>query len=159
MLDLIFSIKFVHLLAATAMLGTWFCLALFMLFAHRSGNTAVVALTSRFVVRVEYLVMAAAVALQPVSGIPLAWAIGLEPLDQEWIVISMFVYAGIVACWLGALRIERRIRDMTREAALNSLPLPDGYRRLFRIWCGLAVPILLGMIAVYALMTWQPQPE
>jgi uncharacterized membrane protein len=50
-----------------------------------------------------------------------------------------------------------RIRGLTREAALNSLPLSAAYRRLFRIWCALAVPVLAGMIAVFALMIWQPR--
>ena len=80
MLDLIFTIKFVHVLAVALTFGTWFCLAIFMLLAHRSGNTSVVALTSQFVVKVELMVVAAAMVLQPLSGIPLAYAIGLSPL-------------------------------------------------------------------------------
>ena len=47
MIELIFAIKFVHLLAAAAMFGTWLAVAVFMQLAHRSRNTAVVALTSR----------------------------------------------------------------------------------------------------------------
>ena len=50
-----------------------------------------------------------------------------------------------------------RIRDLTREAALASVPLSDAYRRLFRTWCGFAIPLSLGMLAVFALMIWQPR--
>src|SRR5271154_2896812 len=157
MLDLIFAIKFVHLLAAAVMLGTWFCLAAFMLLAHRSGNTSVVALTSQFVVRIELVVMAAAVALQSVSGFPLAWAIGLSPLGEFWIVGSLLLYAMIVVAWLAAVRIEMRIRGLAREAALNGSPLPAAYRRLFPTWSMVAGPVLLGMAVVYALMIWQPR--
>ena len=53
MIDIIFAIKFVHVLAAATMFGTWLCLAAFMLLAHRSGNTSVVALIAQFVVSVE----------------------------------------------------------------------------------------------------------
>jgi uncharacterized membrane protein len=157
MLDLIFSIKFVHVLAAATMLGAWLTLAIFMLLAHRSGNTSVVALTSRFVVQVETMVVAAAVVLQPLSGIPLASAIGLSPFGDFWLVLSILLYAVILICWLAAVRIEMRIRDLTREAALNSQPLSPAYRRMFRAWCMLAGPILIGMVAVFALMIWQPQ--
>lgn len=157
MLDLIFTIKFVHVLAVAAMVGGWSCLALFMVLAHRSGNTSVVALTARFVVKVELAVVAAAVALQPLSGIPLAYAIGLSPLNEFWIVASSALYVGIVACWLAALWTEIRIRDLTREAALAGVPLSAGYRRLFRIWCALACVLLLAMLAVFALMIWQPR--
>ena len=157
MLDLIFTIKFVHVLAVTVMLGGWLCLAVFMLLAHRSGNTSVVALTSRFVVKVELMVVAAAIALQPISGFPLAFAIGLSPLGEFWIVISSALYAVILACWVAAVWIEMRIRDLTREAALEGVPLSAAYRRLFRIWCALACPILIGMLTVSAFMIWQPR--
>ena len=157
MLDLIFTIKFAHVLAVAIMVGGWICLAIFMVLAHRSGNTSVVALTSRFVVKVELMVMAAAIVVQPVSGFPLAYAIGLSPLAEFWIVVSIGLYAVIVACWAAALYTERRIRDVTREAALAGVPLPAAYRRLFRIWCALAAPLLICLIAVFALMIWQPR--
>lgn len=157
MLDLIFSIKFIHVLAVTVMFGTWLGLALFMLLAHRSGNTSVVAVTSQFVVKIELMVVAAAVALQPISGFPLAYAIGLRPTQEFWIVISLFFYAVIVVLWLAAVRTEMRIRNLTRDAALKSAPLGPDYRRLFHIWSGLSLLIFAAMIAVYVFMIWQPR--
>jgi uncharacterized membrane protein len=157
MLDLIFTIKFVHVLAAAAMFGTWLCLACFMLLAHRSGNTSVVALTSQFVVSVEKMIMVAAIAVLPLSGFPLASAIGLSPLAELWIDISLALYVVIVACWIGAVRIEMRIRGLARDAALNAAPLSEAYRRLFRRWCLFSGPMLLGMSIVIALMIWQPR--
>jgi uncharacterized membrane protein len=157
MIDTIFAIKFVHVLAAAVMFGTWLCLAMFMLLAHRSGNTSVVALTSQFVVTVEKTVMIPAIVLQPVSGFPLAAAIGLQPFGEFWILVSLVFYAAIVMCWIGAMRLEIRIRGMAREAALESRPLPKTYRRQFRTWCALAVPGLIAMACVFALMTWQPR--
>jgi uncharacterized membrane protein len=157
MLDLIFTIKFVHVLAVALTFGTWLCLAIFMMLAHRSGNTSVVALTSQFVVKVELIVVAAAIVLQPLSGFPLAFAIGLSPLGEFWIVISSVLYVAILACWIAAVVIEMRIRGLSREAALASVPLPAAYRRLFRVWCVLAGPILIGMLAAFAFMIWQPR--
>jgi len=86
-MDLIFAIKFIHVVAAAAMFGTWLTLAVFMRLGHRSGNTAVVALTARFVVSVELIVMVAAMAVQPISGFALAAAIGLSLPDEFWIVV------------------------------------------------------------------------
>jgi uncharacterized membrane protein len=157
MLDLIFTIKFVHVVAVTAMFGGWICLAIFMVLAHRSGNTSVVALTSRFVVKVELMMVAPAIVLMPLSGFPLAYAIGLSPLNEFWIVVSSALYVVVIACWAAALYIEMRIRDLTREAALTRVPLSGAYRRLFRIWCAFAVPVLIVLFAVFALMIWQPR--
>jgi uncharacterized membrane protein len=156
MLDLIFAFKFVHVLAAAAMFGAWLCIAVFMLLAHRSHNPSVVAVTSQFVVSVEKIVVAVAIALQPISGYPLGLAIGLSPLNEFWIDISLLFYAAMLACWLAAFRIEILIRRLSREAVLNAIPLSLDYRRLFRAWSALAVLILLAMAAVFALMIWQP---
>jgi uncharacterized membrane protein len=157
MLDLIFTTKFVHVLAAAAMFGTWLCAALFMLLAHRSHNTSVVALTSRFVVRAEKFVMIAAMILPVLSGFPLAWAIGLSPFDEFWIVLALVIFVVVLAAWLTAFRIEISIRNTTRDAALAAQPLPASYPRLFRIWSALAVVILAGMAALFAVMIWQPR--
>jgi uncharacterized membrane protein len=158
MLDVIFAIKFVHMIAMAVMFGTWITIALFTLYAYRSGNTSVVALTAVFVVRAELTLMATAVALQPLAGIPLAVAIGAR-LDEYWLEVSEAVYAAVVAAWLGNLIIELRIRKLTQQAALDGAPLPAAYRRLFRLWSAITLAGLAGMTAIMALMIWQPHWE
>jgi uncharacterized membrane protein len=157
MIDLILAIKFVHVLAAAAMFGTWLGIAGFMLLAQRSGNPSVVALVAQFAVRLELFVVAPALALQPISAFPLAWAIGLDPINEFWIDVSLVIYAVVVAAWLVALRFEIRLRKMARQAALGHAPVDDAYPRLFRIWSALAGVILAGMIALLLLMVWQPR--
>jgi uncharacterized membrane protein len=130
-----------------------------MLLAHRSGNTAVVALTARFVVSVELIVMVAAMVVQPISGFALAGVIGLSPLDEFWIVVSLAVYGLVAVVWLAVLGIEFRIRKLARQAALDAVPLPDAYRRLFRFYNVLVWPTLAVMVALFALMIWQPRFE
>ncbi len=157
MIDLILAIKFIHLLAAAAMFGTWLGIAGFMLLAYRSGNPSVVALVAQFVVRLELFVVAAAIALQPVSGFPLAWAIGLTPFNEFWIDVALVLYVAVVAAWLVSLRIEIRLRNMARQAALGHGTPADDYSRLFRIWFALAAFLLAAMVAIILLMVWQPR--
>jgi uncharacterized membrane protein len=157
MLDLILAIKFVHLVGAAAMLGTWLGVAIFMLLAHRSDNPSVVAVTSRFAVTVQLRVMIAAVAIQPISGFALAGAIGVSPVGEFWLVLSLPIYALIVAAWIVALRTEIRIRDLTRQAALDSVPLSEPYRALFRRYSAFTWPALAGTVVLFLLMTWQPK--
>ena len=155
MLDVIFAIKFVHMIAMAVMFGTWICIALFMLFAYRSRNTSVVAVTALFAVRAELMLMVPAVALQPLAGVPLGVAIGAR-LDEYWLEVSYAIYAAVVAAWLASLIIEIRIKKLTQAAALDSKPLPDSYRRMFRLWSVFSVLGLAGMVAIMALMIWQP---
>jgi uncharacterized membrane protein len=157
MIDVIFAIKFAHLVAAALMLGTWLAIAIFVVLAHRSDNPSVVALIFQFVVRVEITVVATGFALVPLSGFPLAWSIGLSPFNELWIDISLAAYVVTLACWLLAVRTELQIRRLTRDAALKATALGPAYRRLFRLWCALAGPILIGMTIVFALMVWQPR--
>jgi uncharacterized membrane protein len=156
MIDLILAIKFVHVLAAAAMFGTALGMALLMLIANRSGNASVIAVTSRFVVGIEMMVMIPALALQPISGFPLISTIGLS-FGEFWIVLSLPLYALVVASWLAGLLLEIRIRDLAQEAVLNRTPLSDLYRGVFRLYSALVWPTLAGMIALFALMTWQPR--
>ena len=157
MIDIILIIKFAHVLVAAAMFGTWLGIAGFMLLAHRSGNPSVVALVVQFVVRLELFVVAPALALQPLSGFPLAYAIGLSPLNEFWIDVSLGLYALVVVVWLVALRFEIKMRNITRDAALERKTLPESYPRLFRFWLALAFVILTAMIALILVMVWQPR--
>jgi uncharacterized membrane protein len=156
MLSLILALKFVHMIAMAVMFGTWLGIALFMLFAHRMGHTSVVALTSVFVVRAEMWVMAGAVLLQPLIGFPLALAIG-SSLSAYWFEVSVAIYVAVVLVWMGGLLIEMRIRRLSRDAAVAKVPLPPSYRRLFWVWSVLTATGLIGMLAIMALMVWQPE--
>jgi uncharacterized membrane protein len=157
MIDTILAIKVVHVLAAAAMYGAFLGSAGFMVLAYRSANPSVVALVAQFSVRIELYVVAVALALQPLSGFPLAWAIGLAPLNEFWIIVSLVLYVGVVAVWLIALRIEIRLRDIAREAALERKPLAASYPRLFRIWLVLAGFVVASFTALIVLMVWQPR--
>jgi uncharacterized membrane protein len=157
MLDLIFTFKFVHVLAAAAMFGGWLAAAAFILLADRAANPSVVAVISQFVVELEKFVIAPAIAIMPISGYPLGLAIGLSPLNEFWIDVSLVIYVAIVACWIAAFRTEILIRRLSREAAFDATPLAKDYRQLFRTWAALAVMILVAMVAVFALMIWQPR--
>jgi uncharacterized membrane protein len=157
MIDTILAIKFIHVLAAAVMYGAWLGVAGFMAMAYRSANPSVVALVAQFAVRIELFVIAVALALQPMSGFPLAWAIGLSPLNEFWIELSLVLYGVVVAAWLVALRIEIRLRNIARAAALDRKPLADAYPRLFGIWFALAGIIFAGMTVLILLMVWQPR--
>ena len=155
MLNAIFAIKFVHMIAMAVMFGTWLTVALFMLFAYRSRNTPVAAVTAMFAVRAEFMLMIPAIVLQPLAGFPLAVAIG-DRMDEFWFEVSVAIYAAVIVAWLANFIIELRIRKVTQEAAVNAKPLPDSYRRMFRLWSVFTLAGLAGMVAILALMIWQP---
>jgi uncharacterized membrane protein len=153
----IFLLKFIHALGASVLFGTGLGIAYFMFMAHRTGHAGVIAVTARFAVLADLIFTATAVVVQPVSGVLLAWSIGLSPLEESWIVVSLLLYVLVGLCWLPVVFIQIRMRNLARDAAVNSKPLPDEYRRLFRICFTLGWPAFAGVIGIFALMTWQPR--
>ena len=155
-MDYIYLLKLIHVLGASVLFGTGVGIAFFMLMAHRTGHAGVIAVIARFVVIADLIFTATAVVVQPVSGFALAWAIGLSPLREPWIVVSILIYILVGLCWLPVVFIQMRMRDLANEAAINGKPLSDRYRRLFRIWFALGWPAFAGVIAIFVLMIWQP---
>jgi len=157
MIEVILVLKLVHVLGAAVLFGTGLGIAYFMLLAHRTGNASVIAYTARVVVMADFIFTATSVVVQPVSGWALARAIGLSPLEESWIVASLLLFVLVGLCWLPVVFIQIRIRDIAHAAALADAPLPDGYRRLFRIWFALGWPAFAGVVAIFALMIFQPR--
>jgi uncharacterized membrane protein len=157
LMQFIFFYKFIHVLGASVLFGTGLGIAFFMFMANRTGHAGVIAIVARFVVIADLIFTATAVVVQPISGVALAWAIGLSPLDEPWIVLSLLLYVLVGLCWLPVVFIQMRMRNLANDAAINSKPLPDAYRRLSRIWFWLGWPAFAGVIAIFALMVWQPR--
>ena len=155
-MELIFIFKFVHLIGASVLFGTGLGIAFFMFMANRTGHPGVIAVTARFVVIADFIFTATSVVVQPLSGFALASAIGLSPFDESWIVLSLALYVLIGLCWLPVVFIQIRMRNLAHDAAINSKPLPDEYRRLFRIWFWLGWPAFAALIGILLVMVSQP---
>jgi uncharacterized membrane protein len=54
------------------------------------------------------------------------------------------------------LWIQVRMRDLAAQAATQGSPLPESYRRYFRIWFALGVPAFLALVVVFYLMVAKP---
>ena len=78
------TLKYLHVIGATVLLGTGAGIAFFMLMAHLGGEPAVVAGVTRIVVVADFVFTAAAVIAQPVTGVLLTWNVGYS-LWQGWI--------------------------------------------------------------------------
>jgi uncharacterized membrane protein len=156
-MESIFLLKFIHVLGASVLFGTGIGIAFFMLMAHRTGHAGVIAVTARFVVIADFIFTATAVVVQPISGYLLTRAVGLSLLEEPWIVLSILIYILVGLCWLPVVFIQMRMRNLANDAAINGKPLPDQYRLLFRIWFTLSWPAFAGVMAIFALMIWQPR--
>ncbi len=155
-MDLTLGLKLLHVLGAAVLFGTGLGIAFFMLMAHRSGDPAAIAHTGRVVVLADFLFTATAVVAQPITGAALAHRAGYA-LSEDWIVLSLALYMLTGACWLPAVRLQMRMRDLAAEAARTGRPLPPDYRRCFRLWFALGWPAFTAVIGIFWLMLARPR--
>ena len=156
MIDLVFTLKLVHVLGAAVLFGTGLGIAFFMFMAHRTRDAAAIAATARIVVIADAIFTAGAVIVQPVSGALLAWTMGYSLLEP-WIIASLALFVIVGLCWLPVVWIQLQLRDIAAYAARQGAALPAGYFALFRVWFWLGWPAFGGVIAIFALMIWKPR--
>jgi uncharacterized membrane protein len=154
-MTLYFLLKFIHVIGAAVLLGTGAGIAFFMLMAHLSKNTAVIAGVARIVVVADFVFTATAVVVQPITGVALAHVVGYR-LTEGWIALSIILYLVTGAFWLPVVWMQMRMRTLAEQAAASDAPLPDAYHRLFRLWFAFGFPAFLAVLGIYWLMIARP---
>ena len=149
-------LKYVHVIGASVLLGTGAGIAFFMLLGHRSGDPRLVAGIAKIVVIADFLFTATAVAVQPASGVLLAWQMGFS-IWEGWIALSIALYIFTGAFWLPVVWMQMRMRDLAREAAAGGQALPEEYHRLFRWWFAFGFPAFGAVLLIFWLMIAKPQ--
>jgi uncharacterized membrane protein len=152
---LYFILKYLHIVGAAVVFGTGAGIAFFMLMAHRSGDSRVIAGVARIVVVADMLFTATAVIAQPVTGFLLARMAGYS-MVEGWIMASLALYLVSGALWLPVLRLQLRMRDLAVEAARTGGRLAPAYQRLFRWWLACGIPAFVAVATIYWLMVAKP---
>jgi uncharacterized membrane protein len=155
---LYFTLKYLHIIGASVLLGTGAGIAFFMLLAHRTGEARTVAAVARMVVVADFLFTATAVVLQPVTGVALAWHVGYSLWDG-WIALSILLYLFTGAFWLPVVWMQMEMRRLAEQAVAAEKPLPPRYHRLFRLWFLFGFPAFGTVMAIFWLMIARPNLE
>ncbi|MEX2033683.1 MAG: DUF2269 domain-containing protein [Xanthobacteraceae bacterium] len=149
-------LKLVHVIGSAVLFGTGLGIAFFMVMAHRSGDPAAIAHTARIVVIADALFTATAVVVQPLTGWAMAAMVGYSTY-HFWINATLVLYVFVGLCWLPAVWIQLRLRDLSAAAARDGTALPARYHSYFRLWFALGWPAFAGVLAIFVLMIWKPQ--
>jgi uncharacterized membrane protein len=149
-------LKLAHILSAAVLLGTGLGIAFFLWQADRGGDIRTMAAVSRLVVRADFCMTLPAVIAQPVTGLMLAWTIGL-PLGATWIAASFVLYGVVLACWIPVVFLQLRIARRAAELSRTGQPPNGELRRLLRRWYTLGWPALVAMLAIFVLMVLKPR--
>jgi uncharacterized membrane protein len=150
------TMKFLHIVGATVLLGTGAGIAFFMLMAHRTRDAVFIAKTAAHVVLADVIFTATAVVGQPVTGYYLIRETGI-PLDQGWVMSSVVLYVFAGVFWLPVVWMQSRMRDLAAQAASCGSDLPESYHRLFRLWFVFGFPAFGAVLVIIWLMIAKPQ--
>jgi uncharacterized membrane protein len=150
-----FLLKYLHIVGASVLLGTGAGIAFFMLLAHRTGKSAVIAGVARIVVIADFVFTTTAVVLQPITGAALAWNVGYS-LAEGWIVLSIILYIFTGMFWLPVVRMQMEMRRLAEAAVEAGEPLPDRYHYLFWRWFAFGFPAFGAVMVILWLMISRP---
>ena len=148
-------LRFLHVIGEAILFGTGMGIAFFMVMAHRTGDAGKIAHVAGTVVIADALFTATAVIVQPITGVLLAREIGWS-LTEGWIVLSVVLYIVTGLFWLPVVAIQLRLRNLARMAAKDGQPLPDEYRRLYRLWFACGFPAFFAVLGIFWLMLTKP---
>jgi uncharacterized membrane protein len=149
-------IKWLHVVSSTVIFGTGLGIAFFFVRAQRTKDVLIIASVGRNVVLADAVFTAAAVVIQPASGIALVLMAGY-PLSSPWLLLSIALYLLVGACWLPVVWLQKRMRDLAVAAAATSSPLPLEYKKYYRCWFALGWPAFIGVLVIFYLMVAKPR--
>ena len=148
-------LRWAHIIGATVLLGTGAGIAFFMVMAHRTQDAKIIAHTSKYVVRADWIFTSSAVIVQPITGALLAKEIGW-PLLEGWVLGSLLLYVFTGLFWLPVVWIQHQLRDIAKAASESGQELPARYYRLYRIWFLCGFPAFFAVLAIIWLMVSRP---
>ena len=137
-MNLYLSIKLLHILSATLVLGTGMGTAFL--------NEHAMAVTTESVVLADWIFTTPAIVIQFATGLWLTQQLGISFLSTWFVaVIGLFFLVG--ACWIPVVWIQIRIRKLACGGADRGT-----YRNLMRAWVALGIPAFASVLVIFYLM-------
>jgi uncharacterized membrane protein len=147
-------VRLLHIVSSALMFGVGIGAFWFMLTAARSGNPAVIAVTTRNAVRAEWFIAAPVALIQPTTGYLLMVQLGYS-WHSRWFaaVAALYIIAGM--CWVYLVKSELKMRDVVAGHSVDGM-LPPEFGLLFQRWTRLAIGSFAGVLAIFVLMVFRP---
>ncbi|WP_417601452.1 DUF2269 family protein [Pararhodobacter oceanensis] len=149
------TLRFLHVLGATVLLGTGAGIAFFMVISHQCRDPRLIAHVGGIVVLADTVFTASAAIAQPLTGYLLAREAGW-PLLSGWVAWSLALYAIVGIFWLPVVWMQIQMRNLAIEARDRGAALPARYHRLYRLWFACGFPAFAAVLAILWLMLTRP---
>jgi uncharacterized membrane protein len=148
-------LKVIHILSAIFLFGAGFGSAFHKFLADRSKELRAQVAANRQIVVTDWVFTVPTVVIQPATGWAMA-TLGGYSIANRWLAVAIGLYGFAGLCWIPAVFLEIKMRDLSLRALVDNTPLPSTYYHLARIWCWLGVPAFLAMVVIVYLMVVKP---
>ena len=153
-MDSYLTLKLIHILSATVLIGTGAGIAFFMLTAYVSKSPQAILVTCKNVILGDWIFTTPAIIAQFITGFLLMKELNYD-FTSIWFywVIALFLAIGV--CWLPVVRIQYLLKNIIEEN-MNENIVPESFHKLFKVWLALGVPAFLMIVTIFYLMIFKP---
>lgn len=142
-------LKLIHILSATAMIGTGLGSAFYLFLTYKRSPVATVKEVLKLVILADSIFTIPSVIIQFITGILLSDLMGLTYTNWFWVVLSVgFI---VLVMWIRAAFIQYKLKkllDVENE-------LTPRFHRLMKLWFYLGIPAFTGALYLYYLMVYK----
>lgn len=144
------TLKIIHILSATIMIGTGLGSAFYLFVSYKTALFTTVKDVLKIVIIADLIFTTPSVIVQLVTGLMLADRLNLTNTRWYWVVLSISFL--VLVLWLGAVVIQYRLKRII----IDKKSLPALFDKLMSIWFYLGVPSFGLAIFLYYLMIYKP---
>jgi len=144
------TLKMIHILSATVMIGTGMGSAFYLFTTYKTCKKETLLDVLKLVIFADLLFTTPSVITQLITGLMLAEKLNLSNTSWYWkVLLISFI---VLILWLGAVYIQYKLKRISN----NDKPLPKLFDKLMNIWIALGVPSFILAIYLYYLMIFKP---
>lgn len=148
-------LKVIHIISSTVLFGLGWGSAFYKYRADQEGDLRAMIFANRNVVLADWIFITPSVIIQPITGVLMMWMAGYRFSDL-WILLSLGLYILAGLCWIAAVYLQIRMRNLASDALRKGTTLPPVYTRFSRIWFWLGVGGFLSVVVIFFLMVFKP---
>ena len=148
------TLIFIHLFSTILMLGVGGGSAFYKFMSDKSKNLEVIVHTNKMVVLADYLFTTPSAIIQPISGYLLMQTTGYS-LSDNWLVISLLLYAFAGILWLIAVYLQIKMKQIALQTQAEKGTLGESYYVLVKHWVNLGIFSFLAVVLVFWFMVFK----
>ncbi len=148
-------LKVIHIISSTVLFGLGWGSAFYKYRADQEGDLRAMIFANTNVVLADWIFITPSVIIQPITGVLMMRMAGYR-FTETWILLTLCLYVLAGLCWIAAVYLQIRMRNLAYDALRKGTSLPPIYNHFARIWFWLGAGGFLSVVVIFFLMVLKP---